>query len=37
VLKHGFASDLDEGFTWKSRRCVPGGNYTKNPGRHNRI
>ncbi len=37
VLQHGFSGDRDEGFAGKSGRCVPGGNYAKNPERHNRI
>jgi hypothetical protein len=36
VLEHRFTCNLGESFTWESRRIVPGGDYTKNPERHNR-
>src|SRR5262249_22728763 len=37
VLQHGFTGNRDEGFTRKTRGCVPCGDYSKNPVRHNRI
>ena len=37
VLEHGFAGNRDESFAGKSGGSVPGGDYAKNPVRHNRL